>query len=159
MKRIWIMLAGIATCGSMGPAGGGPIRDHLARIRIPVVRFERVSVEEAVDFARMRCIECDPGEDPTRKGVSMLILKPRREPEPADGELGLGATPERERVRIDYHARDVPLTTLLVEIARQARLDLHITSVGIVFCPKGRMPFPNFKAKEGEVYETLHRAP
>ena len=53
------------------------INEKLRRIMIPNIAFDDITVEEAVDFLRLRAAELDILEvDPTRKGVNFLIRKP-----------------------------------------------------------------------------------
>lgn len=116
----------------------------LNKIVIPVIELNDLSVDEAVDFIRFRSSELDPEPDPAKRGVSMLITRGH----PAAAE----STPMvKPPARINYRARKVSFLTALSEIARQAGLDVYITSGGIVLCPLGADPFPNGKADRGDV--------
>jgi hypothetical protein len=62
------------------PVKDGPIMQKLREIIIPKMDFEDCTLEEAVDFLRLRCIELDSKEtDPNRKGVNFIIA-PLAEP-------------------------------------------------------------------------------
>jgi len=48
---------------------------------IPRIDFEDTTVEEAIDFLRMRSSELDTLElDPARKGVNFVVRRPRAAP-------------------------------------------------------------------------------
>ena len=54
------------------------ITEKLKRIIIPRIDFEDTTVEEAIDFLRLRAAELDTTElDPARKGVNFVIRRPR----------------------------------------------------------------------------------
>ena len=56
------------------------IADKLSRIMIPRLDFEDRTVEEALDYIRLRIVELDQTEsEPARKGVSMVIRRPKGE--------------------------------------------------------------------------------
>ena len=56
-------------------------------------------------------------------------------------------------------AKNVTLTRLLVEIGQQARLDVHVTDIGIILCAPGHPPFPNAKSQKGRIARTLYEVP
>ena len=60
----------------------------------------------------------------------MLIIPP----DPIHPELKAG---KKEPSLINYQARNVSVTTVLIEIAKQAKHDLYLTSAGVIFCPLG----------------------
>ncbi|MFN4983205.1 MAG: hypothetical protein ACK46A_08965 [Akkermansiaceae bacterium] len=72
------------------------IADKLSRIMIPRLDFEDRTVEEALDYIRLRIVELDHTESEfPRKGVSMVIRRPKGNAleggeAPAVGELGAG---------------------------------------------------------------------
>jgi general secretion pathway protein D len=68
------------------------INEKLRRIIIPNIAFDDITVEEAIDFIRLRASELDILEvDPTRKGVNFLIRKPTST---GGGETALDAAAE-----------------------------------------------------------------
>ncbi len=67
-------------------SGAAMINEKLRRIIIPQVNFEDITVEEAIDFLRLRSQELDVTEtDPSRKGVDFVI---RGSSAPAGGAAG-----------------------------------------------------------------------
>jgi hypothetical protein len=154
--RLLVITAMIATSlPSMGDGGAGKwIMAHLDRIVIPKVECEEASVEEVIDFARIRSIELDPESAKGPTGVSFIICQPkRREGDPVPA---LAEDKDPGQRRITYVAKNVTLTQLLTEIGRQAHLDVHVTDVGIIMCAPGHPPFPNLKAQEGAITKTLY---
>ncbi|MFD0894218.1 hypothetical protein KBB96_09410 [Luteolibacter ambystomatis] len=56
------------------PVDGGPIEKKLRSIIIPAINFQDTSLEEAVEFLRLKCAELDGTEkDPAKKGVNFVI--------------------------------------------------------------------------------------
>jgi hypothetical protein len=54
------------------------IADKLRSIIIPRIDFEDRTVEEAIDFIRLRSSEIDPPHpDPTKRGLSVVIRRPK----------------------------------------------------------------------------------
>ncbi len=126
---------------------GNDIVARLEKIVIPVIEFEEVTVEEAIDFLRMRSFELEPGE-PERRGVSWIVKS-------AGGVTGAGEANPLPKIR--YRARNVGLLTALEEVARQAHLDVYLTNVGIVICQAGDPPLPARKMEGEEILKTLHQ--
>lgn len=126
---------------------GNDIVARLEKIVIPVIEFEEVTVEEALDFLRMRSFELDLGE-PERKGVSWIVNT-------TGGVPGTGAANPLPKIR--YRARNVGLLTALEEVARQAHLDAYLTNVGIVICRAGDSPLPVGNMEGAEILKTLHQ--
>ena len=124
---------------------------RLNRIVIPIIEFDHDSIEEAIDFLSARCVDMDPDPDPTHRGVSILTKRPRQPVQPE-----IAANPER--IIITYSGKAVPFLVALAEVARQAYLDIYLTEIGIVICQIGDPPFPNTKAKEGEVWKTIYKS-
>ncbi len=137
---------------------GQTILKRLNTIVIPKIDFEDTSMEEALDFVRRRSIEMDPDEDPNMRGVSIWLAKPGA-PEAGDGADFTNRAEDPGAIRINYAIENVSLPTLLVEMAKKARLDLHITSRGIAFCSPGKQPFPNPKETEVTIIKTLYVVP
>lgn len=107
------------------------IRRKLKSIIIPVIAFDDTSIEEAIDFLRARSIELDKDEkDPARKGVSLLIRKPREDAGTASTDA-VRMPEEARAIRLKMEARDISLWDALHQIADQAGLKVEITDNGI----------------------------
>jgi len=152
LSLVWSLLIPPACIAG---APGDAVMAQLDRIVIPMVALHDIPLEEAVDFVRFQSAQLDREPQPASKGVSILINQPERKEVAASTELGGGGN--GQGIRINYDARSVRVTDALAEIARQAQLDLYVTSVGIVICPKAQAPFPNAKAERGEIWQTLYK--
>jgi hypothetical protein len=139
-------------------AEGEQVVKVMDGIVIPRVSLEKAPLEEAVDFARFKSVEFDPSPAPY-KGVGIIICHPqkREKPDTETGGPGDAPTADPGSRTITYTAKKVTLTTLLIEIAKQAQLDLHITTVAIVFCSPGQQPFPNDYAENDRIVRTLYK--
>jgi hypothetical protein len=151
-----VALALLSSLASVASEPGDGFVAKLDRIVIPRIEFDQVSVEEAIDFVRMRCFELDPEPEPARRGISFLTKRPKQ----ADKNEAPNPVPSSsaESIKITYSAKAVPILVVLAEVARQAHLDIYLTEVGIVICQIGEPPFPNAKAEKGEVWKTIYKA-
>ena len=131
----------------------------LDRIVIPVVDYENTSVEEALDFARVRMAEYDlDRKKPERMGVSFVIRRPKS-PAAAEadgtgddeGEAGLGAPVDHDLRRVTYHGKNVRILDLVTEIAKGGGVDAYVTSTGIILLPEGAVP------DKGVVWKVLRK--
>jgi general secretion pathway protein D len=126
-----------------GITGGATyILNKLKSIIIPVIDFEDTSVEEAIDFLRLRSIELDTGElDPNRKGINFVIRKPRTGGSgdaglDADAGGGLGAAQDPGALRIkELRLRNVPLAEALKYICEQTKLRFKVDEFAVTLVP------------------------
>ena len=126
-----------------GVTGGATyILNKLKTIQIPVIDFEDTSVEEAIDFLRLRSIELDTGElDPNKKGINFVIRKPRSGGSgdaglDADAAGGLGAAQDPGSLRIkELRLRNVPLAEALKYICEQTKLRYKVDEFAVTLVP------------------------
>jgi len=137
-------------------AGEGPgsgvayITEKLRTIIIPRIDFDDTTVEEAIDFLRLRSAELDTTElDPAKKGVNFVIRRPRpsggEAAAPADGGLdaapagdGLpifAADPGTLRIR-ELRLRNVPLAQALKYIGDQTKLRYKVDDFAVTLVPQ-----------------------
>jgi general secretion pathway protein D len=126
-------------------SGVAYITEKLKRIIIPRIDFEDTTVEEAIDFLRLRAAELDTTElDPARKGVNFVIRRPRAAPA-AGGDAGLPAggadalplaasDPGTLRVR-ELRVRNVPLAVALKYICDQTKLRTKVDDFAVALVP------------------------
>mgnify|MGYP006090091459 CR=1 FL=1 len=101
-------------------------RNQLDNLFLPFTSLKKVTLRHSRNFVLSRCIELDLYTlDPAKKGVTMLIIPP----DPIHPELKAG---KKEPSLINYQARNVSVTTVLIEIAKQAKHDLYLTSAGVI---------------------------
>jgi hypothetical protein len=116
-----------------GSSGTASLIDKLKTIIIPVIDFENTSVEEAMDFLRVRASEMDTAElDPAKKGLNFVIRRPRSgSPEP-----GLGAYADPGALRIDrLELRNAPLSVALRYICEKTKLRYKVDDHAITIVP------------------------
>lgn len=127
--------------GGGGGGGSAYIKNKLDSIIIPLIDFEDTSVEEAIDFLRLRTVELDSTElDPNKKGISYVIRKPRVSGGDAgldaDAAGGLGAAQDPGALRIkELRLRNVPLSEALRYIAEATKLRYKIDDYAVTLVP------------------------
>ncbi len=142
---------GITTGYGSGDVSSGVayITAKLRRIVIPRIDFEDTTVEEAIDFLRLRAAELDTTElDPAKKGVNFVIRRPRPTAggaaadagaDPAlGGDAGLPLTtadPGSLRVR-ELRVRNVPLEVALKYICEQTKLRYKVDDFAVTLVPQ-----------------------
>ncbi|MCH7224517.1 Amuc_1098 family type IV pilus outer membrane protein [Haloferula sp. A504] len=122
-------------------AGATYILQKLRNIVVPVIDFEDTSVEEAIDYLRVRSIELDTFElDPDKKGINFFIRKPSNAGGGADNGLdiggGGGAAPGTERIS-ELRLRNVPLAEALDYICEATRLRWSVDDFAVTIKPAG----------------------
>jgi general secretion pathway protein D len=126
-------------------SGVAYITEKLKRIIIPRIDFEDTTVEEAIDFLRLRAAELDTTElDPARKGVNFVIRRPSAATAaagdaglPAGGAEGLplaASDPGTLRVR-ELRIRNVPLAVALKYICDQTKLRTKVDDFAVTLVP------------------------
>ena len=138
-----------------GQIGSGPessgvayITEKLRRIVIPKIDFEDTTVEEAIEFLRMRAAELDTTElDPARKGINFVIRRPRTVPAAGGADTGLDAAAPAEglptaggdvgslRVK-ELRIRNVPLAVALKYICDQTKLRYKVDDFAVTLVPQ-----------------------
>ncbi len=132
-------------------SGVAYITEKLRTIVIPRVDFEDTTVEEAIDFLRLRAQELDTNEpDQSRKGVNFVIRRPRTgaggaaapdatvEATPgaeAGGLAPAGADPGSLRVK-ELRLRNVPLAVALKYICEQTKLRYKVDDFAVTLVPQ-----------------------
>ncbi len=118
-------------------SGVAYITQKLKSIIIPRIDFEDTTVEEAIDFLRLRAAELDTTElDPARKGIGFVIRRPRATAS-AGGEEALpmaGSDPGTLRIK-ELRLRNVPLATALKYICDQTKLRFKVDDFRLTLVP------------------------
>ncbi len=129
-----------------GEVSGGVayITAKLKSIIIPRIDFEDTTVEEAIDYLRLRASELDTTElDPAKRGVNFVIRRPRAAAPgtgdagvlPAGAELPLaGGDPGTLRVK-ELRIRNVPLAVALKYICDQTKLRYKVDDFAVTLVP------------------------
>jgi general secretion pathway protein D len=135
--------------GTTGEGGVTYITEKLRRIIIPRIDFDDTTVEEAIDFLRLRSAELDTLElDPARKGVNFVVRRPRASTAAPAADAGLdaaggagaalpigGADPGTLRVR-ELRIRNVPLAVALKYICDQTKLRYKVDDYAVTLVPQ-----------------------
>ncbi len=123
------------------------ITEKLRRIIIPRIDFEDTTVEEAIDFLRLRSAELDTLElDPDKKGVNFVIRRPRTNPGGGDAGglddaagggdlLGGGGDPGALRIN-ELRLRNVPLAVALKYIGDATKLRYKVDDFAVTLVPQ-----------------------
>ncbi len=115
--------------------GSSLITEKLRRIVIPQIDFENTTVEEAIDFLRLRASELDSTElDPSRKGLNFVISRPRS----AKGDnTSAPSVRNAGDIRIrELRLKNVPLATALKYICDQAKLRYKVDDYAVTLVPQ-----------------------
>ena len=123
---------------SAAPASGcAYMTDTLRRIIIPKIDFDDTTVEEAIDFLRMRAAELDTLElDPAKKGVNFVVRRPRTSPNDSGrGATGGAGDPGALRIK-DLRLRNVPLGVALKYICDSAHLRYKVDDYAVTLVPQ-----------------------
>jgi general secretion pathway protein D len=134
-----------------GPTDGGGgvayITEKLKRIIIPRIDFEDTTVEEAIDFLRLRAAELDTLElNPANKGVNFVVRRPRSAAPGADAGLDAaagagdalapsGGDPSSLRIR-ELRVRNVPLVQALKYICDATKLRYKVDDFAVTLVPQ-----------------------
>jgi general secretion pathway protein D len=123
------------------------ITEKLRRIIVPKISFEDTTVEEAIDFLRLRATELDTTElDPSKRGVNFVIRRPKPAVAAAvggdagvlagggDQQLGVTADPSTLRIR-ELRLSNVPLAVALKYICEQAKLRYKVDDFAVTLVP------------------------
>ncbi|MFN9026679.1 MAG: hypothetical protein ACK5VX_10865, partial [Akkermansiaceae bacterium] len=148
----------VTTRGPGQTDGVVAINAKLRNIIIPRINFEDRTVEEAIDYLRLRAGELDVSElDPTKKGVNLVIRRPKSNSlggglVPAEGELPAGEDllggggGDLGSARIDeLRLRNVPLGVALKYICDKSKLRYKVDDFAVTLVPiteQGEDMFP-----------------
>jgi len=126
--------------GDIGPALTDPgavgvenetvsVKNKLSRIIIPKLSLDQASLDEALDFLRIRASENDTLElDPALKGVNFTV------------NLGAADSPEASRLRslrFDLQVSNVPLSQALKYITEATRTTFTTDDFSVIINPLG----------------------
>lgn len=105
----------------LNQAAHAVLQNKLDTIIIPVIDFENTSIEEAIDYLRIRAMELDPEADRKKKGVNFVIMRPAN----AGGEQNIKA----------LRLRNVSLGTALENICAQANFRSTVGNEAVILSP------------------------
>lgn len=129
-----------------------PLEAKLKAITFPTVAFTDATVDEAVEFLRLKSRDLDTtSDDPAKKGVTILV-RPSDKPSPT----------------ITLDLRDVPLGEALRYVAELAGLQMRVEPFAVVLAPPSKtvsttanggpdhpITLPNVEFKDATIDEAL----
>jgi tetratricopeptide (TPR) repeat protein len=119
-------------------SGTAFIRNKLNSIIIPRIDFEDTTVEEAIDFLRIRAAELDTLElDPSRKGISFVVRRPRYSSNDNSHEAAAlgGGDPGMFRIK-ELRLKNVPLGMALKYICDATKLRYKVDDYAVTLVPQ-----------------------
>ncbi|HEY1122807.1 MAG TPA: M56 family metallopeptidase [Haloferula sp.] len=121
--------------------GATYILNKTKAIVLPQVKFADTSMEEAIDFIRMKSAELDKAEpDPSRKGINLVIRRPR---------LVEGEKP-KEMPRLTLEMKNVSMDILLAEVAKQTGTRYKVDDFALTFVPADEKDTPPLTREQAE---------
>ena len=122
-----------ATLGSLTSDNSSPdfvsVKNKLDRIIIPKIALDQSSLDEALDFLRLKVAENDTLElDPARKGVNFTV------------NLGPPDSPEAQKIRairFDLQLSNLPLSQILKYIGDITRTSVTTDDFSVIISPSG----------------------
>ena len=134
--------------GNQKEDGSIYITSKLQQIRIPIIDFEDVTVEEAIDFLRQRSRELDTTTTvESEKGINFIVRRSRVETAGGGADAGLDdavgglgglgggpANPGEKRIK-SLKLKNVPLATALQYICDQASLRYKVDEFAVTLLP------------------------
>ena len=144
--------------------GTGPAPDptvsitaKLQSITIPLIDFQDTSVEEALDFLRLRSKELDKttlNED--EKGINFVVKGGGLTGGALDGEGGGAADPRTARID-QLYLTNVPLATALQYICDKTGLRYKVDEFAVTLLPTGATDGEDIVNKQWEVPPTFEQ--
>ena len=126
-----------------GLASGVPyLQEKLRRIIIPNLAFDDITVEEAVDFLRLRAAELDTLEtDSNLKGMNFVIRRPNTSSDGAaagaaaeSGGMTAGASPGALRIK-SLRLTNIPIGEALKHICEATKLRYKVDDYAVTLVP------------------------
>ncbi|MEO1855942.1 MAG: Amuc_1098 family type IV pilus outer membrane protein, partial [Rubritalea sp.] len=127
------------TGSTVDVSGALYIKRKLQNIALPVVDFEDVTVDQAIDILRQRARELDTLElDPSKKGVNFVVRTPTVTGAAADddiaSEFGGGSKPGSKTIS-SLQLRNVPLEVVVKQICDVTQLRYKVEDYAVVLLP------------------------
>ncbi len=106
--------------GQGGADASGYYTSKMNRIIFPQVQFQGASIEEAIEFLRIKSRDFDTVErDPSRKGINLIMKS--------------GSTPSTAQISLDL--KDVPMSEALRYVTELAGMKYRIEPFAVVIVP------------------------
>lgn len=148
--------------GEIRTTGGGPVIEpgatiaaKLQSINIPLIDFQDTSVEEALDFLRLRSVELDDTTlNESEKGINFVVKGGGTGNAALDG--GVSADPNAARID-QLYLTNVPLSTALQYICDKTGLRYKVDEYAVTLLPIGDAAGEDIVTKEWTVPPTFEQ--
>ena len=119
-------------------SGEAAIKKKLESIVIPKIDFEDTTLDEAIDFLRLRCSELDQAEsDPHKKGLNFVVTQ----------------SPQNTPPRLNLRLQNIAAAILLKYLADQVHMRIRINESFVELKPIEATDTPELKATTCEATE------
>jgi hypothetical protein len=114
----------------------GPVIKKLDEIIFPQINFEDASLQEAVDFLRLRSTELDEAEpDPKKKGVNIVLVQAKvAATDPVKGNSEAPTAISEPRIK-ELRIKNAPLSVALQYICDATHYYYTVDGISVVLKP------------------------
>jgi hypothetical protein len=132
--------------------------EFLTTVKMPYVNFKETSAAEALDHLRARAQQREVAQGKW-KGVIFGVHVHRWSDPVPQGFEGLQVSEEEmEKLPVITYSAEGPLfMDVLKEVARQAKLDVYLTTHGLVLRPAGQVGFRSEKVEAAKFVERIYK--
>ncbi|GHC67752.1 hypothetical protein [Roseibacillus persicicus] len=135
---------------------GKEMESLLDNVHLSYVAFEEedeFTFLTAISLAVGKAIELDAfaGEN-RRRGIGRFVVDSSK-----DIRDCVVYPKAAEEIGIVYTGRNITLRTFVVEIAKQAKMDVYTSSAGLVFCPAGKDPKKEFDDEKLSIWSSVYK--
>jgi hypothetical protein len=131
----------IPVFGITSPDAPARKKEYFVNMVLIDIDLEKVNLESFMDVVRSRAFVHDHEKHNTHQGGFMMHPLPQ----------------ELETIKISYFSKKITLYKLLKVVAKEANLDLYLTSKGLIFCKIGTTPRHKKMEDKVVVWGTIHK--
>ncbi|MDP1591160.1 MAG: hypothetical protein Q8M07_25625, partial [Prosthecobacter sp.] len=112
-------VAAVAFDYGVGRSPGAYLTEKMNKIIFPTVQFQDATIEEAIEFLRVKSRDLDSDSNPALRGVSMV--------------LRMGDTPSDARITLDL--KEVPMSEALRYVTELAQMKYKVEAHAVLIVP------------------------
>jgi len=118
-EKVPVASAAVAFDYGVGQSPGAYLTEKMNKIIFPTVQFRDATIEEAIEYLRVKSRDLDGDSNPALRGVSMV--------------LRMGDTPSDARITLDL--KDVPLSEALRYVTELAQMKYKVEPHAVLIVP------------------------